>query len=816
MIDKWNSLSYEQQQERKTLQVVMEEDLLSMGINKYWKDFNRAPDEGEPEQQLLDASVIHLQPVFQYWIDEACQKRATPAWLIPLLSIGSFKAADLVIRNVLKLTLEGSMNGGLESSWGKIPKAQVVANCIAEDVIAIVSYQMTKEQFKEDWTRQSKFTKNWSAKRCKGFTNKLGSVPELSRKNKQDLGHAMLRIALQSDILVGEKIRVKPSKRSKTREHIYIRLSNNILEDLHKKHHLLELSSLVYRPMICPPLDHLPEEPGGNLLRWIRKPTVKKYVNHTCEPEDKITNHCSEEVLRGLNGLQKTEWTINGPVLEVMRNLFEGNACVGNLPAHDFQGFEMRDFPKEGDKVEQAKWMRERESKWGAWYRDEQKRARMLVRLYLANKFEDFDFFYHPYSLDFRGRAYTACELLSPQGSDFDKASILFAEAKPQTERGMYWLKVHTANLFDQDKLSFDERVTWVDDNMQMLLNIVKDPYQNKEWLSDKQKKNPSFQRLAACYELARTDGLTQLPIQMDGKCNGSQHWSVIMGDKAVASLTNVTKNDKPQDLYGFIADQTTSILSKNTNDVEWYDRFIEYWQDGVTRDVVKRPTMCDAYGLTFFGIQKYLKYEGHLDWVEADERQGAVVEMARAVQEGLGITLSLPNAGKDWLRALASMANDCDKHLVWTTPSGFIVEHVYQPIRQRRSYTELFNKKKFELVFANYYGGVNSNGQMLGIAPNYIHSLDAAHMFLTLTRLLNNGLSSFSMIHDSYGVHAVDVDIMNDCLREAFVELHKDNVLETFKQDVEKLLGFPVPAVPNNSGRLDPRCVQESDYFFS
>ena len=58
-----------------------------------------------------------------------------------------------------------------------------------------------------------------------------------------------------------------------------------------------------------------------------------------------------------------------------------------------------------------------------------------------------------------------------------------------QTERGLYWIKVHVANLFDQDKLSFDERVKWVDDNMAMLQRINDDPYDNREWVSDKKKK---------------------------------------------------------------------------------------------------------------------------------------------------------------------------------------------------------------------------------------------------------------------------------------------------------------------------------------
>ena len=93
----WNSISQAHKDERKNLQCVWEEDLLTLGINKYWSDFNRAPDESEPEQQLLDASVIHLQPVFQVWIDEAVKRKRTPNWLIPLLSIGSFKAADIAV-----------------------------------------------------------------------------------------------------------------------------------------------------------------------------------------------------------------------------------------------------------------------------------------------------------------------------------------------------------------------------------------------------------------------------------------------------------------------------------------------------------------------------------------------------------------------------------------------------------------------------------------------------------------------------------------------------------------------------------------------
>ena len=46
-----------------------------------------------------------------------------------------------------------------------------------------------------------------------------------------------------------------------------------------------------------------------------------------------------------------------------------------------------------------------------------------------------------PYTLDFRGRAYSICELLSCQGSDFDRGLIQFANPMKQNKEGLYWLK---------------------------------------------------------------------------------------------------------------------------------------------------------------------------------------------------------------------------------------------------------------------------------------------------------------------------------------------------------------------------------------
>ena len=222
---------------------------------------------------------------------------------------------------------------------------------------------------------------------------------------------------------------------------------------------------------------------------------------------------------------------------------------------------------------------------------------------------------------------------------------------------------------------------------------------------------------------------------------------------------------------------------------------------------------MCEPYGITFYGIQRYIKEEGHLDWVAKDKVGGALVELARAIKASLDTSLSGPNTGKQYLKEVVGVANDLNKHIEWTTPSGFKVVHYYNKQQKRRSKAALFNRK--ELIFYVKTNDVNSRESTQAISPNFIHSIDAAHMFLTLDKISFYGIIDFSMIHDSYGCHANFVDLMVNCLREEFVRIHSENLLEEFKKEVENQLGVMLPDPPAR-GKLELEKVLESDYFFA
>ena len=112
--------------------------------------------------------------------------------------------------------------------------------------------------------------------------------------------------------------------------------------------------------------------------------------------------------------------------------------------------------------------------------------------------------------------------------------------------------------------------------------------------------------------------------------------------------------------------------------------------------------------------------------------------------------------------------------------------------------------------------GRLDGPKQMDSIVPNLVHSLDAAHMMLTLRELRAAGIEDFAMVHDSYAVHASDVDVMNRVLREQFIRVHEEFTLEGFAEGLRKVAPDVEIKTPPTPGSLDLRDIVRSEYFFS
>lgn len=109
----------------------------------------------------------------------------------------------------------------------------------------------------------------------------------------------------------------------------------------------------------------------------------------------------------------------------------------------------------------------------------------------------------------------------------------------------------------------------------------------------------------------------------------------------------------------------------------------------------------------------------------------------------------------------------------------------------------------------------VNRVRQRAAFPPNYVHSLDASHMLMTAVEM-NRRNYSFAAVHDSYWTHAGTITEMNQVLRQEFINLYSQPLLDDLHASLT--MRFPhtdFKDVPER-GTLNIKDVAGSDYFFA
>lgn len=104
-------------------------------------------------------------------------------------------------------------------------------------------------------------------------------------------------------------------------------------------------------------------------------------------------------------------------------------------------------------------------------------------------------------------------------------------------------------------------------------------------------------------------------------------------------------------------------------------------------------------------------------------------------------------------------------------------------------------------------------------MAPNFVHSCDAAHLMKTVSACVGAGITEFQVVHDSFAVHAQDAPALADKLRREFYLLYAGDVLKNFYNQiaahVPEDLRDKIPQPPEQ-GDFDLREVMKSRYFFA
>ncbi|GAA6030317.1 hypothetical protein JCM8097_009044 [Rhodosporidiobolus ruineniae] len=585
-----------------------------------------------------------------------------------------------------------------------------------------------------------------------------------------------------------------------------------------------------YLPMLVKPKPWLSWNSGSYLIhqtQMMRTKDSEEQVQYLRQASD---NNTLDTIFAGLDTLGAVSWKINRKVFDVVSTVWNSGEAIADIPPKDSLDKapevevppDVNTSPRARDTYRRRirKALQERRSAHST-------RCDLNYKLEIARAFAD-EKFYFPHNLDFRGRAYPIPPNLSHIGDDMCRGLLLFGESKPLGERGLRWLKIHLANLTGFDKASFDEREAFTMEHLDEVFDSADKPLEGNRWWA---KADDPWQCLSTCIELTNalrspepTAFLSSLPVHQDGTCNGLQHYAALGGDLKGAHQVNLDAGDRPSDIYSGVANAVNEFIER---DAEKGLQEAQLLLGKVTRKVVKQTVMTTVYGVTFIGaknqIQRQLKDRGD---IPAEHLYTCALYLGRLVLDSIGDIFKGATAIQTWLnrcarliaksippaRIEAAMQQQQNKphprskkviaeglsripkeqmtSVIWTTPLGLPVVQPYRKAKKRQVTTAL---QTVFIADPSLPSEVDPRAQATAFPPNFIHSLDATHMMMTA--LACRGKIAFASVHDSYWTHACDVDEMSVILREAFIELHSQDILGRLRQEfVDRYAGHVIP----------------------
>lgn len=625
-------------------------------------------------------------------------------------------------------------------------------------------------------------------------------------------------------------------------------------------------------PMVIPPRDwQSPWEGGYYGASTLHSQLVRMHSGKSNKFMDAYKHRLEMVdmpiVYSALNAMQSTPFAINPFILNVIKEIIEAGGELGGIPR--MEPIEMPAKLPEGTSEDELK--AHKKKLVGIYKREEARKSkalRTLTAYQTAEKFSKYDKVYFPWNIDYRGRCYPIPTALNPQGDDIQKSLLLFANKNALPKEDSYrWLYIHTSNLAGHDKISFADRVQWVEDNMTNIIASAEDPL-GYRWWYDESKNDYPMEFLAACNEIKSLHDYMEangscvgfesgLPLAFDGTCSGLQHFSGLLHDEVGGHAVNLTPTDTVQDIYSIVAEKVNKVLLKDalsgTEDKvktnkdgsvvyssagepsmtygtktlaqNWvsFNR-IKYGKDGITRKVCKRSVMTLAYGSKQYGFKENLLADIIMPFVMAHPQEIVFINthqaaqyMAKLIWEAVGTTVIKAVEGMAWLQEVAGLICSNDRVVLWQTPNGLPVQQNYMKEKQITKRLR-YNKTQIRLYSQQATDEVDSKSQRNGIAPNFIHSMDACHLQRVVVAEAEKGNTNFMMIHDSFGTDCAHAESLYHTIREQFVELYADNNwLEDFRNQIEYLLpeDAEVPELPSY-GNLDVSKVLESDFCFA
>ena len=646
---------------------------------------------------------------------------------------------------------------------------------------------------------------------------------------REQVGMYLLGLLEQMNfIIIGEEVR--DGYKRVAREVV---LHPDIIERVDKIKGYVSVSMPVYGPCVEPPIDWTSPSMGGFHTRELRRanpflvrgsPAVRELTRNSDMPI----------VLRAVNALQRTPWAVNVRMLDTIYEVAKNFSTKEIVSLYDKpkpvppvwleKGMKKEDMTENQQSMFVA-WKRSVAN----WHTERKLMATRYGRFYSATRqaemFRDYPSIYFVYFADSRGRLYPMTYGLNPQGSDLGKSLLHFAEGKPvDTPSAVRWFHVQGANKWGFDKATLQDRHSWVVQRSDEFCGYADDPVNNRGWTN----ASDPLQFLAWCLEyrdyMRDTTGsfVSHLPISMDGSCNGLQNLSALLRDEIGGRATNLTANVTMEDIYRRVAEAATVRLQRLTFDDPEQQRMQKLWlEHGISRKVVKRSVMTTPYGVTLLSATDYVLSD-YLEDSEVVHPFGtdkktmklAARVLMKAVWPAIGDVVVKGKLAMDWLkkgaRTIVKNFNpEMEPIIKWDTPSGFPASQAYFEQSVHRINTRLHGPVKIKVLSET--DEPNAASHASGLAPNFVHSMDAAHLHLTTAAAADGGITALAMIHDDYGTHAADSEALFNAIRRQFVAMYDQH--DPIDDLCRRYKCLPPPP---EKGTLNIHEVLKSDFFFS
>lgn len=643
-----------------------------------------------------------------------------------------------------------------------------------------------------------------------------------------------------------------------------------------------------YLPLPVPPRDWTTTQCGGFWTKYAgQKKLIKNWNRGYQEEMLNHTEELAETVFPAINAAQHTAWRINQKVCAVLKELVEWGQPIAGLPAandlplslcpkcgktvepghkcfedpdkaaKEKHRAELKRRKAAGEKIDidaeiepnRNPYLRDWKIKASRVHREnasmQGKRLNLHYTLDVIRLLETDERFYYVYQTDFRGRLYPLGRL-HPQGTDWQKGLLEFADGVELGEHGAKWLAVHLANTYGNDKVSYAERVKWVHDHENLILACAENPLDCLDWT----EADEPFCFLAACFEWAgyKKEGASyksHCAVALDGSCSGIQHYSAMLRDEVGAIATNVKCLDPgagKHDIYMEVANAAISLIEQDIAAAGDEGQFASFVLGNkmIERKTVKRAVMTLPYGSKFSSCLEYISLDlvpkiTALGIDDTQKQKKICGYVAKKVWEAIPLVVQKAREGMSYLQKLAGLFTGIKMPITWRTPTGFYVQQSYYSVEGRRinifTGGSIILKNNLPVWQAGTTRDryttqstddrvINPTRQVSGIAPNFVHSLDASHLMMSVKKARSKGITDFALIHDSLGTHAGRTEQFAEIIRNCFHDLYAEN--DPLGDITDHLLGqLPdglrkkAPEKPSE-GDLDLEEIKKAVYLFA